>query len=84
MPTAALAVTLARLLTVLPADALASVILGVALIAILGDALIAELSLGTVAIAGKLALPFTTGQAAIVASVLNRGTLLTDSPLVAA
>jgi hypothetical protein len=72
LPSAALTVTLARLLTVLPADALASIILAVALIAILGYALIAELSLCAVAIAGKLALPFTAGTAAIVASVLNR------------
>src|SRR5215204_6390116 len=61
LPVAALTVTLARLLTVLPADALVSVIL---------------------AVAGKLALPFTAGTAAIVASVLNRGTLVANSPLV--
>src|SRR5215204_7687284 len=82
LPIAALTVTLVRLLTVLPADALASVILTVTLIAILGDALIAELSLRAVAIAGKLALPFTAGTAAIGASVLNRGTLVANSPLV--
>ena len=84
LPTAALAVTLARLLTVLPADALASVILGVALIAILSDALIAELSLGAVAIAGKLALPFAAGPPAIVATVLNRGACSPNPRLVAA
>src|SRR5215207_2233978 len=82
LPIAPLTVTLVRLLTVLPADALASVILTVTLIAILGDALIAELSLCAVAIAGKLALPFTAGKAAIGASVLNRGTLVANSPLV--
>src|SRR5215212_3817003 len=73
LPVAALTVTLARLLTVLPANALASVILTVALIAILGDALIAELALRAVAVAGKLALSFTASPAAIFASVLNRG-----------
>jgi hypothetical protein len=70
-------------LTVLPADALASVVLTVALVAILGDALTAELSLGAVAIAGKLALAFTAGPAAVLAPVLNPGTSATRSPLVA-
>jgi hypothetical protein len=83
LPVAVLAVTSAHLLTVLPADALASVILVVALITILGDALIAELSLGAIAIAGKLALAFAAGPAAIVASVLNPGTPAARSLLVA-
>jgi hypothetical protein len=82
LPVTALTVTRAHWLTVLPADPLAPVILVVALIAILGHALIAELSLGAVAIAGKLALPFAAGTAAIVASILNRGTLVANSPLV--
>src|SRR5215213_9747033 len=67
-----MAVILAHVVTVLPADALASVILAVALIAILSDALIAELSLGAVAIAGKLALPFAAAQATVLALVLSR------------
>jgi hypothetical protein len=82
LPFAALSITLVYFLAILPADALAAVILTIALIAILGDALIAELSLGAVAIAGKLALPFTAGAAAIVSLVLNRGTLVASSPLV--
>ena len=79
---AALSISLVYLLAILPADALASVILAIALIAILSDALIAELSLGAVAIAGKLTLTFTAGMAAIVAPVLNRGTLVANAPLV--
>jgi hypothetical protein len=67
---------------VLPADVLASIILDVALIAILSDALITELSLGAIAVAGKLALPFAAGPTAVVSSVLNPGTLAARSPLV--
>jgi len=56
-------------LTVLPADTLASVILSVALVAILCDALIAELSLSAIAVAGELALAFTAGPAAVLSPV---------------
>src|SRR5918994_5311517 len=70
------------ILTILPADALASVVLAVALIAILSDALITELSLGAIAVASKLALPFAAGPTAIVSSVLNPGASAARSPLV--
>jgi hypothetical protein len=71
------------ILTVLPADALASVVLAVALIAILSDALTAELSLGAITIASKLALPFAAGPTAIVSSVLNPGVSAAESLAVA-
>ena len=70
------------ILMVLPADTLASVVLAVALIAILGDALITELSLGAIAVASKLALPFAAGPTAIVSSVLDPGASAARSPLV--
>ena len=60
--------------TVLPTYALASIFLAVALVTMLSDALVAELSLGAIAISGKLALPFAAGPSAIRSSVLNPGT----------
>src|SRR5215216_4387746 len=71
------------ILTVLPADALAPVVLVVALIAVLSDALTAELSLGAITIASKLALPFAAGPTAIVSSVLNPGVSAAESLAVA-
>jgi hypothetical protein len=70
-------------LAILPADALAAILLAVALIAILRDALIAELSLSAIAIAGKLALAFAASPTAIFSSVLDPGTLAAKPPLVA-
>jgi hypothetical protein len=57
------------ILTVLPADALASVVLAVALIGVLSDALITELSLGAIAVAGILALALATGPATVLTTV---------------
>jgi len=70
------------IVTVLPADPLASVVLAVSLIAILSDALITELSLGAIAVAGILALPFAAGPTAIVSSVLNPGASAARSSLI--
>jgi hypothetical protein len=70
-------------LAILPADALASILPAIALIAILRDALIAELPLGAIAITGKLALAFAAGPAAIGSSILSPGTPAARSPLVA-
>jgi hypothetical protein len=70
-------------LTILPANPLAFILLAKALIAILRDALIAELSLGAIAIAGKLALAFAAGPTAIIPSILDPGIPAAGSPLVA-
>jgi hypothetical protein len=70
-------------LAVLPADTLASIVLAVALVAILSDALITELPLGAIAIASKLALPFAAGPPAIVSSVLDPGASAARSSWVA-
>jgi hypothetical protein len=69
------------ILTVLPANALASVILTVSLVAILGHALIAELSLGAIAVASKLALALATPSAAVLSPVY--GALTAESLLLA-
>jgi len=70
-------------LAILPADALASVVLTIALLVILSDALIAELSLSAIAIASELALPFAAGPTAIVSSILDPGASAARSPWVA-
>jgi len=82
LPVSSLPERLIVILTVLPADALAAVILAVALIAILSDTLITELSLGAIAVASKLALPFAASPTAIVSSVLDPGAPVAKSPLV--
>jgi hypothetical protein len=66
-------------LTVLPADALASVILAVSLVAILSHTLITELPLGAIAIAAKFALALAAPPAAVLSPV--HGTLPTEPRL---
>ena len=68
-PVADSIVTLADILTVLPADSLAAIILVGALIAILGHALIAELPLSAIAVTSEFALALPTGRAAVLSGV---------------
>jgi len=70
------------ILAVLPTDAPASIILAVSLVAVLGGALVAELSLGAIAVAAKFALTLATAPAAVRSPVCR--TLAGEPPLTTA